>query len=74
MAEYVIEDGVPVPQTRFGRLAKYPFAEMKVGQSFVAANGKQACSAAFHYATHRGVRFTSRKEGNDGARRIWRIA
>lgn len=64
-----IEKNVPLPRGS-GR-AKYPFAEMAVGDSIVVE--AKGLSAAHHYGRRNGVRFTVRRLG-DGTVRVWRTA
>lgn len=75
--KFVIESGVPVPPRASGAgESKYPFNDMKVGDSFFApACSSQALSNATraYKMTHApGSKWTTRKEG-DGVR-VWRIA
>lgn len=37
----IIEENVPIPEGRRGRQAKYPFSEMKPGQSFAVEVGDE---------------------------------
>lgn len=73
--QFKIESNIPIP----GKLhAKYPFASMKVGDSFYAAgclkparrSSLSSCCVAF--AKRNKVKFTTRREG-DGVR-VWRVA
>ena len=62
-----IESGIPMP-------AKFPFAEMKVGDSFLIPAGVNKGTVAVYanrYAKKTGTKFTTRKtpEGY----RCWRI-
>ncbi len=71
MTEIKIEKSVPVPKGDARK--KYPFAEMKKGESFFVecgVNGLRAC-ASHHAIRNPGKKFTVRKEGN-GAR-CWRV-
>ena len=65
-----IDKNVPVPE------AKYPFAEMNVGDSLLA--NSDARSKSHPYGDRLGFKFKTKREGNlpDGqpAYRIWRIA
>lgn len=77
--EYKIENKVPVPvvSVKGSRVsyAKYPFANMNVGDSFYA-DGKtvnQLVGASRYFArNNEGFKFTVRKEGNGC--RVWRWA
>ena len=64
---YVIEKNVPLPASR----GKYPFREMKVGDSFVAEEKVRGAAQAFSSRVE-GFKFLVRKEGDKV--RIWRTA
>ena len=73
MSEFKIEKGVPIPLKK-SRLTKYPWKEMKVGNSFfVAAStpGRISSVCASRAKTHPGECYATRKEG-DGVR-VWRV-
>lgn len=63
-----IDKDVPIP----GRLTKYPFMNMRIGDSFLAfgADIPRARSAARMHARRYGIYFVTRIE-DDGVR-IWR--
>lgn len=70
---FAIEKGVPVPPRDNGRTAKYPWADMRVGDSFFvpgvktnAMAGSKAQAAKKHNA-----KYSMRSV--DGGVRIWRI-
>lgn len=72
-----IEKNIPIPNDRphAGRKAKYPFAEMAIGESVFfpgeSSNGYSAPYAAARMtATRKGMKFTARNV--DGGLRIWR--
>ena len=76
---YDIEEKVPLPQPRLGG-RKYPWTEMKVGDSFIvtvdteqqtAVQGTVAGSARAYGKKH-GQKFTTRIV--DGGVRVWRTA
>ena len=67
MAEFKIEKNIPAP----GRRAKYPFAEMEVGDSFEAPESAKLRTAAYNAGKKSGRKFTCRT--HDGALRVWRI-
>lgn len=69
---FQIEKNVPVPS---GRCMKYPFADMKVGDSFVAPKEtvRGAQKAAWNWARDHDVKFATRTQ-RDGSLRIWRIS
>jgi hypothetical protein len=74
---FKVDDDVPIPAPTWHsrREPKYPFATMKVGQSFFASGDKEVrrvSAAASRYAReHEGVAFTTRKIR--GGIRCWRI-
>lgn len=66
-----IETGVPIAKKGAGRPSKYPFAQMKVGESFACDEPVLRLRQAASQASHRkGMKFTVRAEGT-GAR-VWR--
>lgn len=69
---FKIEKRVPIPART--TTPKYPFRDMKVGDSFVVADGGKSVAIAASAFSRRNpeYRFTARKEGD--AIRIWRIA
>lgn len=69
--EIKIESGVPIPENR-GIQAKYPFSEMKVGDSFFLHNAKigKISSAKAHWERKLGAVFAIRTV--DGGVRVWR--
>ena len=71
LASYVVEDGVPVPPKRYTRKSKYPFVNMKAGQS-VMIPGKTYAAVMGLLRKHKndGKKFVVRK--SDGGMRIWR--
>lgn len=73
---YAIEKGIPAPDMRSVRkkLAKYPFAKMKVGDSFFVPEGKLtriSTSMAYFHNHNKPKRVTARTI--EGGVRIWRI-
>lgn len=75
--EFEIEDNVPVPSSYVCRgNTKYPFLEMKIGQSFVFQPGEKlrsfrSCASSF--GQRNNMKFTVQKQ-DDGSYRCWRIA
>ncbi len=69
-----IESHVPLPY--WHKREKYPFYDMRVGDSFLLTDRrlvKNARSAAWMFSKrHEGVKFSCRKA--EGGWRIWRIA
>jgi hypothetical protein len=64
-----IEKGVPRPK-RGGE--KYPFPDMKVGDSILTpANNPNARNAAYMYGVRHRVKFTARQ--TEQGIRIWRV-
>lgn len=80
--QFKIDKGVPIPKPYHGKgSAKYPWADMKKGDSFfVPLNGKKnspVSGGALNAAGKRhGFKFTQRKvtEGRKKGLRIWRTA
>lgn len=73
---YKIEKGIAIPEPGAGRkkgVSKYPFAQMKVGDSFFVAGKKQEKFHSAMACTRRaqGFRFATRTV--EGGIRIWRI-
>lgn len=78
-----IEKGIPVPSRQGGRgKAKYPLADMEVGDSFFVPWGESELKtrstlsnaiSAFHLR-NKPKRFTSRKDPAGCGVRVWRIA
>lgn len=73
--EIKIETKVPVPANYNGGRGKYPFAKMKIGESFYVATkdcpGVRSSANQYHQI-HKDFTFTVRAE-KDGYR-VWRIA
>ena len=77
-----IETGIPIPPKKMGKnQALYPYADLEIGQSFLAAPipGKSIRQTAMYlgglsaYFTKKtGRRFTSRVV--EGGIRVWRFA
>lgn len=77
-----IRQDVPIPErTGVGAARKYPFGDMKIGDSLSfdsATNFEKARRAATVYAKRNGVLFTSRKGYENGENTgrggtIWRV-
>lgn len=73
---YSVEANMPMPSRAVGRKPKYPFPEMKVGDSFFVPDGgtkgQTVRMASYHYGKrHGGQVFSTLKDG-DGYR-CWRI-
>ncbi len=76
VTEFKIEQGIPV-WGRSGFTLKYPFREMKVGDSvFIANRAPSVMHSSLDYAKRcmgePGVKFACRTV--DGGCRVWRIA
>ena len=71
---YRIERGVPMPKARAPRVIKYPFAKMRVGDSFLIPT-KDLCRHAAHSvrgaARARGMQASVRKVA--GGVLVWRV-
>lgn len=67
---YKIEKNIPYPVR--GLKTKYPFAQMEIGDSFVAtAHRNSVAVAAIRYGKKTGARFTVSTHG--GVVRCWRV-
>ena len=71
MPKYKIEKDIPIPSRPYPVNVKYPWADMKVGDSFLVGEDKttiaKATAASHNYGRRHGKKFSMR--GN----RIWRI-
>jgi hypothetical protein len=69
VGEYTIQSDVPIPLCR----SKYPWAEMKVGDSvFIPKKLASVSNASTSWAVRNNAKFTHRTEGT--GTRIWRIS
>lgn len=70
---YELEDNIPMPEKK----SKYPFKDMKVGQSFFAPdkNSNQMNNASSHWRKKLGWRFESMTVMENGVEgcRVWRV-
>ena len=80
-----IEERIPMPPMAVGRPRKYPFAELRVGDSFtiplvgvMLRNGDKAVgrlnAAMTAYARKYGGKFTVRTDRENNVARCWRVA
>ncbi len=69
---YQIDKGIPIPESR-GRPGKYPFADMKPGDS-VLIPGKRATQLGGPLAYHRGKGLELTSRTVEGGCRVWRVA
>ncbi len=73
---YEIRDDVPIPTRPF--IAKYPFAEMEIGQSFFVPGATTKKLAGSLYYAHRalGYKFVTRTvvENDLPGVRVWRLS
>lgn len=71
--EYKIEKNVPMVVLRKPGFSKYPFAQMQIGDSFVAPleERRRISSAATHYGKNHNSKFHIRKI-TEKQIRIWR--
>ena len=75
--KYKIENGVPMPKSGQGQICKYPFAEMKVGDSFAVAAGdlEKIRTAASYFGRRIERKYAVRRiDPIKGDYRCWRIA
>ena len=81
-ANVLIEARIPIPPKKFGRqfLPKYPFAQMKAGDSFavpVNGEGHKRLAAALGRAASDALgkgNYTIRTNPDKSAVRVWRTA
>lgn len=67
-----VDTSIPIPRGRRGRVAKFPFGLMNVGDSmFHDKDTIFGCAISWALRQRNDWKFTSRKEGNGV--RIWRI-
>lgn len=66
---FKIEKGVAMPERKRGRPTRYPWAQMEIGDSFVAPYKPNLVLAAARYQK----KFSYRKQ-SDGTVRVWRVA
>lgn len=65
-----IESGIPIPEPR-GKEARFPFRDMKVGDSFLTkVEQRLVAAAASDYGRRNGIKFATRKVL--GGTRCWR--
>lgn len=71
--EIKIEKGVPIPPNSSGRVSKYPFTEMEIGDSIYidAPPQKVRPSTQGFSSRHPEYRFVTRTEGKGV--RVWRV-
>ena len=71
---FALENKVPVPKRlkTGGRKQKYPWAKMKVGQSFFVAKGQGTRQSMGSCARRLCIKVKTRTM--DGGFRVWRIA
>lgn len=70
---FKLSKSVPLPGTQGGEgIARYPFAEMDVGDSFLVPHSlsESVKAACYSYGRRHRMKFVSRKVGN--GRRVWR--
>jgi hypothetical protein len=77
---FEIEKNIPLPPAR-GPLAKYPFGELAVGDSFFVPETQDVAGAKLSRRMASAAQVSSRRSGAkyscravDGGVRVWRIA
>jgi hypothetical protein len=71
--DYPIESGIPLPKPATRSGSKYPFAQMRIGDSFVVDKRQdQFGNTVIYGAKQTGFKFTTRKIDANSTR-IWRI-
>ena len=70
----VIESGIPIPPSRFGRPPMADFSALAVGDSLLLTGRRisNVCNAARNAGRKLGRTFTTRREGDDV--RVWRVS
>jgi hypothetical protein len=73
MNEFVIEKGVPLPETPPRWKPRYPWREMEPGDSFFVPEGKLKSlqSSAYKVGRDLGRKFAAHPEA--GGVRVWRV-
>lgn len=71
MERVKIDRRVPLPAERGNNAAKFPWSDLKVGDSFYSASAA-ARGGLYNIAKRHGIKITVRNEG-DGVR-VWRTA
>ena len=69
MAEFEIEKNVPIPPRKGGKTGKYPWRELKCGDSFFVPKRKHVDPPSD--MKKQGYQFTFRRM--DGGVRVWRV-
>jgi hypothetical protein len=71
-----IDKGIPVPDSKAGPFAKYPFASMEIGDSFFSENISSVGVAASFNGKKQGKKFICRRVTEDGisGARVWRVS
>ena len=72
MAEYIIQNDVPIPAHGRTGVTKYPFSKMQVGDSFFSPT---SASALYQASLHQSGKFKVKKVQENGANgaRVWRV-
>ena len=74
---YKIEAGIAIPSAnryKGGRKSKYPFADLKVGESFLVPSKTTMSFGATVQTARKRTGFTFTTRNVDGGVRIWRTA
>ena len=80
MTTFKIEKRIPIPTPKKTGYGSYPFADMKVGDSFFVPSSdtfretrlRVASAASYYGLRHPGIKFSLRK--TDDGIRVWRVA
>ena len=76
MTKIEIESGIPIPGMRGRRPIRcYPFADLEVGQSFLATdrNVSQMSATACYFSNKTGGEYKFRCRTVEGGVRVWRV-
>ena len=72
--EFKIESGIPMPGHKSGpRARKYPWKDMKVGDSFFVPNKRAGVMSSACIAAQKYGRGTFRARTVEGGCRVWRV-
>lgn len=69
---YDIEDGIPVP--KFTKKLKYPFLEMKIGQSVLITDKKLLQIRSYASNVGKKIGYKFKVAQTDEGVRVWRVA
>ena len=68
------DSGVPIPQSKMGRPAKYPWRTMHIGESFYAPHIKLLSMRGMAHRSQLSTGFKYECRAEAAGTRVWRIA